>query len=74
MEAVKGLTNLQLELLKIFSLPLKDDQLNEIKALLSIYFANKATEEMDLLWEENNWSNETMEVWAQEHMRSKSKG
>ncbi|MBL7828394.1 MAG: hypothetical protein JNJ57_17310 [Saprospiraceae bacterium] len=72
MEAVKGLTNLQLELLKMFSIPLKEDQLKEIKALLSRYFADKATAEMDLLWDQNNWSDETMHEWAQEHMRTKS--
>ena len=72
MEAVKGLTNLQLDLLKIFSFPLKEDQIREIKALLTRYFADKASKEMDLLWEENNWSNETMSEWAQEHIRTKS--
>ena len=73
MEAVIGLTNLQLELLKIFSIPFKEDQLKEIKALLSRYFAEKATEEMDMLWDVHNWSDETMREWAQEHMRVKSK-
>ncbi len=64
---------MQLELLKMFSIPLKEDQLKEIKALLSRYFAEKATEEMDALWDANNWSDETMREWAQEHMRTKSK-
>lgn len=64
---------MQLELLKIFSIPLKEDQLREIKTLLSRYFANKASEEMDALWDENNWTDETMREWAQEHMRTKSK-
>lgn len=73
MEAVKGLTNLQMELLKIFSVPLKDEQLQEIRALLSGYFAEKATAEMDRLWEERGWSQETMREWAQEHMRTKPK-
>lgn len=72
MEAVKGLTNLQLELLKIFSIPLQEEQIKEIKMLLSQYFADKATEEMDRLWDEKGWSQETMEEWANEHMRSKT--
>lgn len=72
MEAVKGLTNLQLELLKMFSLPLKDDQIREIKALLSRYFAEKASEEMDKLWDENKWTDETMRAWSQEHTRTKN--
>ena len=73
MEAVKGLTELQLELLKIFSVPLKEEQLREIKVLLTRYFADKATEEMDMLWDQRNWSDETMRDWAEEHMRIKSR-
>ncbi len=57
----------------MFSIPLQEDQLKEIKELLSRYFAEKATEEMDRLWEQNNWSDETMREWTNEHMRTKSK-
>lgn len=73
MEAANGLTNLQLELLKIFSIPLKEEQLLEIKVLLSQYFAEKATTEMDRLWDEKGWTNDTMREWAHEHLRTKSK-
>jgi len=66
------LSNLQLELLKIFKYELSDEQLLEVKSLLAKYFADKATEEMDRLWEENGWTNETMKAWGQEHMRSSS--
>lgn len=66
------LSNLQLELLKIFKYELSDEQLLEIKGMLAKYFADKATEEMDRLWEENGWTNETMKSWGQEHMRSSS--
>lgn len=59
----KPLTNLQLELLKIYSFDINDDQLLEIKQLLARYFAEKATEEADKLWEENGWTNETMREW-----------
>lgn len=59
----KPLTNLQLELLKIFSFNLDNTQLLEIKDLLTKYFAEKATEEMNRLWEENKWSNNTMNEW-----------
>ena len=63
------LTTLQLELVKIFSYRVAENQVLEIKQLLSTYFANKATEEMDKLWEENNWSEETMKEWSNEHLR-----
>jgi len=57
------LSNLQLELLKIYSRDVSDKDLIAIKKLLASYFANKATDEMDRLWEDNNWSNETMQKW-----------
>lgn len=59
----KPLTNLQLELLKVFSIELPDEQLVEIRDLLAGYFAEKASVEMDKLWEEKGWTNETMDAW-----------
>jgi hypothetical protein len=73
MEAAKGLTNLQLELLKVFSFDLSDQQIREIRSLLAKYFAEQATREMDKLWENEKWSDETMEKWSKEHMRTKYK-
>ena len=43
----KPLTNLQLELLKLYSLDLSDDQLLEIKRLIANYFAEKASDELN---------------------------
>lgn len=63
------LTNLQLELVKLFSYKIAENQVLEIKQLLSNYFADKATEEMDRLWDENNWSEETIKEWSNEHLR-----
>jgi len=54
---------LQTELLKIYSMGLKEEQLLEIKELLANYFADKATDAMDELWDKNNWSEETMNEW-----------
>jgi len=64
------LSNLQLELLKVFSYQLNNQQLGDIKKLLSNYFAEQATQEMDKLWEENNWDDETMTEWTNEHLRT----
>ncbi|MDX2304162.1 MAG: hypothetical protein NW226_15265 [Microscillaceae bacterium] len=63
MELSTPLSNLQLELLKIYSFGISDHQLLEIKDILSQYFAEKATEEMDKIWDSKNWSNETMDNW-----------
>lgn len=59
----KPLTNLQLELLKLYSLQVNDEDLTAIQRLIARYFADKASDEMDRLWEENGWTNETMNEW-----------
>jgi hypothetical protein len=69
MSAAKPLTNLQMQLLKSFNFEIPESQLDEIKVLLGNYFASKATDEMDRLWEENDWSDETMTQWTDEHLR-----
>ncbi len=71
--AQKKLSNIQLELLKVFSFDLSDVQLLEIKQLLSNYFANIASNRMDELWEEKGWSAETIKHWGSEHMRTSKK-
>ena len=71
MSAAHKLTNLQLELLKLFKYELPENQIQEIKALLAKYFADKASDEMDKLWEENNWNDKTMDDWKEEHLRTK---
>lgn len=60
------LNNLQLELIKLYQYPIEEKQLIEIKTLLGKYFAEKASNEFDKLWTENNWSNETMDEWLNE--------
>jgi hypothetical protein len=62
------LTNVQLELLKLFQYQVDENQILEIRDILSKYFAEKATKEIDKLWEENNWNNDKMESWANEHL------
>jgi len=71
MKATKGLTNLQLELVKLFSFEVSEDQLKELKQILVDYFASKITEDMDRLFEENNWDESKIEEWSTEHMRTK---
>ncbi len=59
----KPLTNLQVELLKLFSLELSEEELIEIRRMLARYFADRASDEMDRLWEANDWSDKTMDEW-----------
>ena len=70
-DRTKPLSNLQLELLKVYSFELEEDQLLEIRELLSAYFADKATREMDALFEQNGWGQEKIEEWSKQHLRTK---
>lgn len=64
------LTNLQIELLKLFAHNLQEQQLLQIKELLSNYFAQNLMSEMDELWNTKEWTNDTMEKWANEHLKT----
>jgi len=71
----KPLSNIQLELLQLYATDIPEQDLLEIKQLLAHYFAAKATEAMDALWEEKNLTEEDMHDWANGHLRaSKAKG
>jgi hypothetical protein len=71
MEVTKQLSNLQLELLRVFNFELSEEQLKEIRTLLADYFAEKVTSEMDALFEANDWGEEKIKEWSKEHMRTK---
>jgi hypothetical protein len=64
------LTNLQVELLQTFAYALPDEQLAEIRQLLAHYFLDKADVEMNKLWRENGWNEDTIEHWAKDHDRT----
>ena len=71
MESIKKLSNLQLEILQLFQFDLTDEQLTEIKVMLAQYFADKLSNEMDALFDENSWGEEKIDEWGKEHMRTK---
>jgi len=64
-----SMSNVQIELLKIYANNVPDEQLHEIKLLLGKYFAQKATEAMDKEWEEKGLIEQDMVNWANEHNR-----
>jgi len=61
------LSNLQLELLKIYSKDVSNSELNDIKALLANYFAKKAVNKADKIWNEKNYDNSLMDKWLNEN-------
>ena len=60
----KPLSNLQIELLQLYSRGVTDTELIEIKRLIAKFFADRASDEMDRLWEENSWTESTIDDWA----------
>ena len=51
-------SNIQLELLKLYSKDISESDLIQIKLLLAHYFAEKAMDEADQIWEEKNYTAE----------------
>lgn len=59
----------QLHLLKMFSYAKSDEELDEIKKALSLYFSKKVEEGMDKLWDEGLWNQEKNEAVLKEHLK-----
>jgi len=70
---METLSNLQLELLRLYSNRISDESLLEIKRILARYFADKATNAMDKFWEEKGLTEQDMVNWTNEHNRSKNR-
>ena len=73
MQAVKQpMTNLQLELLKLYTRKVSDQDLQSIKQMLAQYFSNKTMDLADKVWEKNNWIDEDAERFSNGHLRKSS--
>ena len=70
---VQPLSNLQLELLKLFARPVSDEDLLAIRKFLANYFAQKAMDLADETWDRNQWSDEDADRMMNEHLRLSSK-
>lgn len=67
-----GLSNIQLELLKLYANDVAENDLRAIKLLLARYFADKASDAMDQFSVDNNLSSQDMMAWANGHDRAES--
>lgn len=63
-------SNLQLELLQLYSHNLPEEQLLEIKQLLAKYFAHKSIQEADKTWDEKGWTQHDMDKLLHQHFRT----
>jgi hypothetical protein len=64
------MSNLQLELLELYATSVSEDELRDIKQLISLYYAQKAIAAADQVWEEQNLSNQVMQQWMNKKMRT----
>lgn len=60
------LTNLQKEILKIYSTDIEEQDLKDLKTILAEYFAKKSIKEADKIWTEKELSNQDMDRWLNE--------
>lgn len=65
------LSNLQLELLKVYSRQISDEDVKAIQKLLADYFAQKAMNLADEIWDKNQWTNHDTQRLSSEHLRKK---
>ena len=59
-----SLSNIQQELIKLYSFNLPEDDLINIKQILANYFAQKAISEADKIWDEKKYDNVLMKNWV----------
>ncbi len=60
------LSNVQTELLKLYSQNLSSEELKELKIVLGKYFAKKSIKEANKIWDNKKYSNKTMDNWLNE--------
>ena len=63
----RTLSNVQIELLKLYSTDLGQDDLMELRQFLANHFAQKAVNGADAIWNQKEMSDRTMEDWLNEH-------
>ncbi len=69
---MQELSNLQIELLKMYSNGVSEKNLHEIKLMLAKYFADQASDAMDQVWEERSLTAQDMIDWTNEHNRAQN--
>ena len=65
-----SLSNLQLELLNLYAQDVSDQDLINIKDLIAQYFATKAMDLADQVWEEKGWTEANSHRLANTRMRT----
>ena len=66
------LSNLQIELLRLYRNGVSDETLCEVKSILAHYFAEQASNAMDEEWDTKGLTEQDMIDWTNGHDRSKN--
>ena len=65
-----SLNNAQLSLLELLSEPLTQEELEQLKVTLIRFRYLRLQKLLDKQWDENGWTQETMDKWYSEHNRT----
>lgn len=66
----KPLSNVQLEIPQSFNYELSQEELSHFRAMLVRYFADKISDDINVLFEERDWGDEKIEEWSKDHLRT----
>ncbi len=64
--AQKPLSNVQLELLKLYSTDLAEDDFKELRNALAKFYAEKSIKLANQVWDDKGLTNEDMDKWLNE--------
>ena len=66
----KPFTPFQIEMLELLSRVSSEVEMQDIRRMLGQYFAKRAEDALDRLWDEGVLNDKVMEEWKSEHMRT----
>lgn len=66
----KPFSSFQIEMLELGSRVSSEVEMQDIRRLLGQYFAKRAEDAIDRLWDEGKLNEDVMEEWKSEHMRT----
>ena len=72
-EITQPLTNVQLEILKAFSFSLNNDELQDFKDTIAQYFAKRAIQSANKVWDDKGWNDEDVDRMLNTKMRKSKK-
>ncbi len=67
---LKPFTPFQIEMLELTSRVTSEVEMQDIRRILGLYFAKRAENALDRLWDEGVLNEGVMEEWKNEHMRT----